>query len=108
MNSLTGPDEGFTTGHVHTQKLIYKYAGGIDHRSSSHGIGNSGLRINRCYSGYLTLILDQAGYFYVVDHMPLLFQTGLRQVDRKPGVIKLAIMIKHTASQPLRVYIRKS
>ena len=100
MDSLAGANGRAFTRLVHLQDLIGEDTGSIDHATGSYLINRTGLLISNRNAGYFAVAILQKPYdFRIVQDTSASVDRAADHINRKAGIIELAVVINDTALQ---------
>ena len=103
MDSLAGANGRAFTRLVHLQDLIGEDTGSIDHATGSYLINRTGLLISNRNAGYFAVAILQKPYdFRIVQDTSASVDRAADHINRKAGIIELAVVIKHPGGHPFR------
>ena len=103
MDALTGANGRAFTRLVHLQDLIGEDTSSVDHATGSYLINRTGLLISNRNAGYFVVTVLQKPYdFRVVQDTSTGVDRAADHINRKAGIIELAVVIKHPGGHPFR------
>ena len=102
VHALARPDDVRTRRLVHFEDSVGKNARRVDHHTALDLRFPAVLDIKRSQAAHHARGFDQAGHLHVIDRRAAEVSERLREVDGESGIVELAVVVNHAASERFR------